>query len=514
METSNLTLSARRYDRRQIIKGLGIGIAGLTLAGGANLIQKDVVAGQTPEDAQPLNVPFDFENGNAIFDVFALYVPPVMFATVSPFAMDATLILRITTLIANGWYDAIAPYHPTAVGVYSRLGHRPANEATNANRNIAILYASYHLLNSLMPRNHADWRAMLESVGLDPDDGSEDPTTAVGIGNLAGRGVVAVREHDGMNQLGDEGDQVYHRRPYADYTGYEPVNTAYELRQPGRWQPDVVTTGNGIFRVQQFVTPQIGETTPYSLPNLNRFKAKPPVKSNPNHPGYRQQVDEVLAASAALTDHQKMMAELYDNKLLGLGVSAGFIVMSRQMTIEETVFYDFLTNLAAFDTAIVVWREKRRHDAVRPFSAIRHVYGDQHVTAWGGPGKGTVSDLPASQWRSYLETADHAEYPSGSASFCAAHAEASRLYLGSDDFGWSVPTPAGSSRIEPGITPAEDIVLGPWATWTDFENDCAMTRFWAGVHFKSSLPAGQELGRAVGRFAYEFVQAHIDGTAG
>jgi hypothetical protein len=203
METSNLTLSARRYDRRQIIRGLGIGMAGLTLAGGANLIQKDVVAGQTPEDAQPLNVPFDFENGNAIFEVFALYVPPVMFATVSPFAMDATLILRITTLIANGWYDAIAPYHPTAVGVYSRLGHRPANEATNANRNIAILYASFHLLNSLMPRNHADWRAMLESVGLDPDDGSEDPTTAVGIGNLAGRSVVAVREHDGMNQLGD-----------------------------------------------------------------------------------------------------------------------------------------------------------------------------------------------------------------------------------------------------------------------------------------------------------------------
>jgi hypothetical protein len=53
METSNLTLSARRYDRRQIIRGLGIGMAGLTLAGGANLIQKDVVAGQTPEDAHP-----------------------------------------------------------------------------------------------------------------------------------------------------------------------------------------------------------------------------------------------------------------------------------------------------------------------------------------------------------------------------------------------------------------------------------------------------------------------------
>jgi hypothetical protein len=513
MESNNLRPTAGRYDRRQFMRGLGIGLAGLTLAGSANLIQHNVVAGQSPDNAQPLDAPFNFETGNAIFEVFALYVPPIMFQTVSPSAMDATLVLRITTLIANGWYDAIARYHPTAVGVYSRIPNRPASEATNANRNVAILYASYHLLNSLMPRNYADWRAMLESVGLNPDDGSEDPTTAIGIGNLAGKGVIAARERDGMNQLGDEGGQLYHRRPYADYTGYQPVNTAYELRQPGRWQPDIVTTGNGIFRVQQFVTPQIGEMTPYSLPNLNQFKVQPPVKSNPKHPGYREQVNEVLAASAALTDHQKMMAELYDNKLLSLGVASAFVVISRQMTIEETVIYDFLTNLAALDTAIVVWREKRRHDAVRPFSAVRHVYGNQPITAWGGPGKGTVSDLPANQWRSYLDTADHPEYPSGSASFCAAHAEASRLYLGSDDFGWSVPTPAGSSRIEPGITPAEDIVLGPWATWTDFENECAMTRVWAGVHFKSSLPAGQELGHQVGRHAYEFIRAHVDGTA-
>jgi hypothetical protein len=315
-----------------------------------------------------------------------------------------------------------------------------------------------------------------------------------------------------MNQLGDEGGREFNRRPYSDYLGYEPVNTAYELDHPGRWQPDIVTMGNGIFRVQQFVTPQIGTTQPYSLRNLNHFKAHPPVKSNPRHPGYRQQVNEVLAASASLTDHQKMVAELFDNKLFGLGFAALFMTLSRGLSLEQFVHYDFLTNMAAFDTAIVVWREKRRFDAVRPFSAVRHVYGDRHVTAWGGPGKGTVTDLPASQWRSYLDTADHPEYPSGSASFCSAHAEASRRYFGSDEFGWSVPAPQGSSRIEPGVTPAADITLGPWATWTDFERDCGLSRHWAGVHFLSSIPAGHALGHAVGKIAYEFVQAHIAGT--
>lgn len=345
--------------------------------------------------------------------------------------------------------------------MYSRLGRRPTSEATNTNRNIVILHASYHVLNSLLPRNSADWRAMLISVGLDPDDGSQDSTTAIGIGNLAGQAVVTAREHDGMNQLGDEGGRAYNRQPYADYLGYEPVNTAYELSHPGRWQPDIVSMGNGIFRVQQFVTPQISMTRPYSFTNLNQFKAHQPVKSNPNHPGYKQQADEVLAASASLTDQQKMTAELFDNKLFGLGFSALVAAQSRGLTLEEFVHYDFLVNLAALDTAIVVWKEKQRYDAVRPFSAIRHLYGDSHVTAWGGPGMGTVNDLPANEWRSYLETADHPEYPSGSASFCSAHAEASRLHFGDDILGWAVPTPQGSSRIEPGITPATDIVLGP-----------------------------------------------------
>jgi hypothetical protein len=69
----------------------------------------------------------------------------------------------------NAWFDAIAPYHPTAVGVASRLGRRPASErATNRQRNIAILYASYRVLTGLLPKFEAQWREMLSGVGLDP----------------------------------------------------------------------------------------------------------------------------------------------------------------------------------------------------------------------------------------------------------------------------------------------------------------------------------------------------------
>jgi hypothetical protein len=460
---------------------------------------------------------FDFDSGNAPVEVLIPRVVPFIYGSVSPTASDATLVLRITTLITNAWFDAVAPYHPTAVGVYSRLGRRPASErATNRNMNIAVMYASYRVLNSLLPKHHSAWREMLTSVGLNPDDAQENMTTPAGIGNLAGKAVVAAREHDGMNQLGDEGGRIYNRRAYADYLGYEPVNTAYELKDPSRWQPDIITTGNGIFRVQQFVTPQMRVTRPYSYENPNRFNTPRPIRSDPRgsrgRQGYIEQADEVLMASANLTDEMKTKAELFDDKIRALGFSVLFAVQSRRLPLDQFIQLDFLTNMAAFDTAIAVWTEKHKWDAVRPFSAIRYIYGDRPVTAWGGPGKGTVHDLPASQWRSYLNTADHPEYPSGSASFCSAHGQAARRFLGSDNLGWTFTVPRGTSVIEPGITPANDVVLY-WATWSDFESDCGLSRLWGGVHFLSAIAAGHDLGKQIGNLAYDFVQGHIAGTA-
>lgn len=460
--------------------------------------------------------PFDFDTGNAPVEVIIPQVIPVVFEAVSPTASDATIVLRFTTLITNAWFDAIAPYHPTALGVYSRIDRQAESEATQSNKNIALLHASYRILNSLLPRHAAVWDDMLQSVGLDPDDDQESATTPTGIGNLAGNAVVAARERDGMNQLGDEGGRIYNPQPYADYLGYKPVNTAYELRDPSRWQPDIVTRGNGIFQVQQFVTPQLRVTEPYSYATPDAFHVLPPRDSKPRgargREAYKRQADEVLAASAALSDEQKMLAELFDNKLFSLGFSTLFAAQSRGLSLDEFVQLDFVVNVASFDAAIATWNQKYRWDAVRPFSAIRYLYGDCPVTAWGGPGQGTVVDLPASQWRSYLQTADHPEYPSGSACFCAAHGQASRLFLGADDLGWEVTFPAGSSRIEPGITPASDITLG-WDTWDEFEHDCGLSRFWGGVHFLGAITAGHELCQPIGTLAYEFVQAHIDGTA-
>lgn len=464
--------------------------------------------------AQPAPPPFNLDTGNAPLEILGPTIVGHILQDVSPSAGDATLVLRYTTLASNAWFDAVAPYHPTAQGIYSRLGRRPAAEATLRNLNTAMVYATYRLLTTLTPSRAANWRAMVVAAGLNPDDNSEDTTTAIGIGNRAGRAVAAARVHDGMNQLGDEGGVTFNREPFADYTGYQPVNTAYELRDPSRWQPRSVSSGFGIFRVQQFVTPQYARTRPYSYTNPNQFQAPRPSASDPrgNRQGYQEQADEVINSSANLTDRQKMTSEFFNDKLNSLGFSAFFAAQSRGVGLIELIQFDFLTNMAAFDTGIAIWNQKTRWDAVRPFSAIRYLYGDRPIRAWGGPGKGTVN-IPASQWREYLNVADHPEYPSGSASFCGAHAQAARRWSNSDTLNLAVPFARGSSKVEPGLTPATDIMLGPWPTWTDFETDCGNSRIWGGVHFRSAVEQGRPIGHAIGNAAYDFVKRHVDGNA-
>ena len=293
------------------------------------------------------------------------------------------------------------------------------------------------------------------------------------------------------------------------------MNSPFKVKNFRRWQPLEVSSPYGITRVQSFVTPQYALTEPYSYADPSVFSTPVPDKSYAIPPfglhKYKQQADEVLNASATLDDERKLKAELFENKIASLGFSAVLAAQSQGLSLLEFIQYDFLTNLAAFDTGIVVWQEKRRWDAVRPFTAIQLIYGDDDVTAWGGPGQGTVSDIPGAEWRSYLPTGDHPEYPSGTASFCGAHAEASRLFLGNDTLGFPVEVPAGTSIIEPGVTPASDMSF-VFDTWTNFELECGESRVWAGVHFPDAVPAGRDVGHEIAGLAYDFLQAHIDGT--
>lgn len=461
---------------------------------------------------------FDFDNGNFIRDYFLLNFGPIVQSSGAISGGDASIIITQGTLLVSGWFDAMAPYSDTMVGIHSQIPRRPAAErATNRGRNIASAHAAYRILEFVLPQFIPQIRPILQAKGIDPDDNSMDLTTPAGIGNYAARAVIADRARDGMNVDGAEDGRKYNRRMYDDYTGYEPYNSPFELRDPSRWQPKVVTRGFGLFQIQKFVTPQWARTRPfsYSKKDLKKlYRAPTPTNSDPKRhmAEYKAQADEVLAASAALDDKTKMVAELFNHKNQSLGRGADFISRRDNMTMEQWVQFELAWMIATFDGGIAIWDSKVEYDTVRPWTAIKYLYGKKKVRAWGGVGQGTVNDLPAEEWESYIPTADHPEYPSGSSCFCSATAQVGRRWTGSDHFGWDVVRLKGSSVIEPGITPAADLTMH-FETFTQWQTDCAQSRVNGGVHFRAAVEASKPICTAIADRAYDFVQPYINGTA-
>ncbi len=467
----------------------------------------------------------DLVRDNAMHGIVVPRITDWLREDVSPGQNDAPIIFRYLTLLHNAAFDAVAPYHSTAVGVYSRIEHRPASESeTNLLPNTAVMYASYRSMLEFAPHRADEWRNMMTDYGLDPNDESglnlscsqtHELSSSVAIGNHAAKCVLDARHDDGFNHFGTETIQ-----PFGDTTGYQPVNVPDSLVDPSRWSPLMAFNRNGEFGVQQFATPQWANTETYSGLDPRSLRVPPPMSSNHrNADAYQAQADEVLSLRADLTGNDKILIEFFDNKLREL------VHRPALKNIDDVVEYiqlEFLLNMAKFDSGTIIWQEKARYDAVRPTTAIHYLYDDEPVPI-SIDANGNVEMVPANQWQSYLQTADHPEYPSATTCFCAAYAESWRLYTGSDDLpayvsgdnvihGYEAILPAGSSLIEPGTTPSEDVHV-IFDSWSDYEQRCAASRVISGTHFWPAVEVSVDTCNTAANTVFAYWEMLIHGNA-
>jgi hypothetical protein len=158
---------------------------------------------------------------------------------------------------------------------------------------------------------------------------------------------------------------------------------------------------------------------------------------------------------------------------------------------------------------------KRAFDSVRPTTAIPFLFSGRKIRAWGGPGRGTL-EIDGSEWIPYQlptsPTPPFPDYVSGHSTYSATAATILAMWTKSDQFGYSVSLPAGSSKIEPRITPARPIVL-TWETFSAAADEAGLSRRYGGIHFRRADLAGRQLGRLVAQKAWARAQAYFDGTA-
>jgi hypothetical protein len=428
------------------------------------------------------------------------------------------MVSRALAIVHTCIYDAWAAYDEHALG--TRLGsslRQPDSERQLTNKNEAISFAAYRALIDLFPTDAAAvFRPLMLQLGYNPDDTSTDTHTPTGVGNTACHAVLQFRHQDGSNQLGDlSGNGV----PYADYTGYTPINHPSTVPpdpatvvDPNHWQPLQYFDAAHTFVTQSFVGAHWYKVLPFALRSGDEFRTVlawfgPAVYG---FSAYSKEVEQVVEMSAQLNDEQKMMAEYFadgPNSELPPGhwdLFAQFVSARDQHGVDEDAKLFFALTNAIFDAGIVAWDAKHAFDSVRPATAVPYVLRGQQIRAWGGPGKGTVN-MDGGSWTPYqvstFPTPPFPEFISGHSAFSAAGAEILRRFTRSDAFGASVTFSAGSSKIEPDLTPASPVILC-WKTFTEAADQAGISRRYGGIHFKAGDLAGRAIGRIVGYQAW------------
>ncbi|KAJ3067475.1 hypothetical protein HDU98_009293, partial [Podochytrium sp. JEL0797] len=312
-------------------------------------------------------------------------------------------------------------------------------------------------------------------------------------GMLVGNAVVSMYLHDEMNVLGDLGFG-----PYGDYTGFLPPNPAepatpinLDLWQPLREHINISAPythylnasfegQSGVLsRTQTHVTPQLARVRPFLLTSADvaTITVPPPkILYATNKTAFMEQTQQVLDAVT----------------ITSLGLPTFFLMAKLQWDLKTFIHYEFLTNRAVLDTAILAWKYKLLYKSVRPITAIHEL----------GLSK---------EFMPYLNTMAHAEYPNGSATLCQVFAGVASSFLGSDEFGYSVNYTQGSSYIYPGMYPTKNMTLN-FPTFTNLTQGCGDSRNQAGVHFLDSIAVGRELGKAVAVRAFSNFQLLLNGT--
>jgi hypothetical protein len=425
-----------------------------------------------------------------------------------------TVTARALAVLHTCIYDDRAAYDQVAEG--TRLGgglRRPAAERTLVNWREAISRAARLAAVDLFPARAAQFDADLAAEGYDGAAPVAEGSPAA-VAGLACRAVLDFRHHDRSNQLGDEPGSS--GTPYSDWTGYRPVNPPGQVNDPDRWQPLRTPDGRGGVTVQRFTTPQWGRVLAFA-PGDGELLAADPGPPRFGTPVRQAEIDEMVQMSGGLTDEQKVIAE-YWNDGPGMEAPPGHWMLFGQLCsrrdahgLDSDVKLFFVLANAMFDAGIATWARKVRFDSIRPASLVPFAAAGRKIRSWGGPHRGTQT-IDGSAWRPYLSTPPFGEYPSGHSAFSAAGAESLRLFTGRDDFGATVVVPAGSSHIEPGTTPAHDVVLH-WATFTDAANQAGLSRRLGGIHFLSGDLDSRAVGRQVAARVMARAQEYFAGVA-
>lgn len=444
-----------------------------------------------------------------------------------------TIISRQMAIPMTAMYDAWAAYDAKAVG--TRLGgklRRPAVEHTLENKETAIAYAMYVSLVDLFPADRVWLSEQMRAMGHDPDDVATDTSTAPGIGRAAALAVLAYRKDDGSNQRGDaEGGNG---QAYGDYTGYQPKNPVDRIVDPDHWQPIPFADGKGGTFAPGFLTPHWYRVRPFALERSDQFRPPPPPLVGSEK--LKRDTDECIAMNGNLSLEDKAIVEFMRDGPRSTGQSGHWLQFAQDVSrrdghdLDEDVKLFFAVANVAFDAFIAAWDAKRVYDTSRPWTLVRHYYGDAEIVGYKGACKG-AGTIKASEWHPYspptFVTPPFPGYPSGHSTVSAASSRMLELFTGSDEFGAYARHRAGmyteadcttaqmqarEGKPDASAPQSAEVILR-MPTFSATAAMAGISRVMGGYHIQADNTEGLALGRKVADYSWKKYTAYFDGSA-
>jgi hypothetical protein len=155
----------------------------------------------------------------------------------------------------------------------------------------------------------------------------------------------------------------------------------------------------------------------------------------------------------------------------------------RQLTLESGMgaaraAYAYLVlNLAGADAIIAAWDAKYHYGQWRPVTAIRSPADD-----------GSSATISDPTWTPLLTTPPFPDYPAGHATYGGAAMQVLNEMFGDRHGVLSITSPSSG-------------VTHQYQSFTDIANEVENARVWGGIHWRTSVRVGTELGQRVGAAA-------------
>jgi hypothetical protein len=294
--------------------------------------------------------------------------------------------------------------------------------------------------------------------------------------------ILQKEEYNNSIAFGEAIAKAILQRAAADnYKQTRPLEKFYGSKDDGKWRPTSPDYLDG-------TEPYWKQLYPFILDSANQFNpGPPPVFGKKSNSEFYKMNKEVYDTIKVLTQEQKDIASFWDDNpfvtehvghvLMAtkkqtpgghwMGIATIACRQAKADAIKSARTYA-LTSLALFEAFISVFETKYRYNYIRPTSVI-----NQMIDA---------------KWEPFLQTPPFPEYTSGHSTITGSAATVLSFLYG-NNFAFTDTSNMRYINMQ-----------RKFSSFLQASDECSISRFYGGIHYKISVDRGAAEGKKIGKF--------------